>query len=121
MAKKGNRNGTPDCGEHGHSRDATTIKPVKSGRHKASGKNLVEAFLSDLDRSWQQDGRDTLKRLRVERPMVYFKAMVRLTQVLHRQLRTEPREIDRRHYRADVLLRLQQQRMQSSFSAVVRR
>ena len=42
-----------------------------------------------------------------ERPELYFQAMVRLTQVLHRRL-PEPSGFDRRQYRADVLRRLQQ-------------
>ena len=42
-----------------------------------------------------------------ERPELYFQALVRLTQVLHRRL-PEPPGFDRRQYRADVLQRLQE-------------
>ena len=42
-----------------------------------------------------------------DRPELHFQAMVRLTEVMHRQL-PEPPEFDRRRYRADVLQRLQQ-------------
>lgn len=72
-----------------------------------SGDKLVETFLADLESSWQRNGREVLKRLGTERPRVYFKAMVKLTQALHRRLPVPP-EFDRRHYRADVLQRLQQ-------------
>jgi hypothetical protein len=37
-----------------------------------------------------------------ERPKIYFQALVKLTQVLHRRL-PEPPEFDRSHYRVDVL------------------
>jgi hypothetical protein len=107
MARKGNRKGTPNCGENGHSRNATPIELVKSRRPKGSGKNLVEAFLYELDRSWQEDGRELLKRLRAERPKFYFKALIQLTLVLHDRLPKTP-EFDRRRHRADVLQRLRQ-------------
>ena len=68
---------------------------------------LAEDFLAQLDRSWQQHGREMLAWLRAERPKVYFKAMVRLTEVLHCRL-PEPPKFDRSRIRADVLQRLQE-------------
>jgi hypothetical protein len=71
--------------------------------HQKPGEN----FLARLDRTWQQHGREILDRVMAERPELYFQALVRLTQVLHRRL-PEPPGFDRRQYRADVLQRLQQ-------------
>jgi hypothetical protein len=107
MARKGNRKVVPNCADHGHSRDATPIEPVKSSRPKDSSKNLVDAFLAELDRSWQRDGREVLWLLRAKQPKFYFKALIQLTLVLHDRLPKAP-EFDRRHYRADVLQRLRQ-------------
>ena len=79
----------------------------KKARRSVKGSKLAEAFLARLDRAWQQHGREILDRLMAERPELYFQALVRLTVVLHRRL-PEPPDFDRRHYRADVLQRLQQ-------------
>jgi len=76
-------------------------------RRLVEGSKLAEAFLANLDRAWQQHGREMLDRLMAERPELYFQALVRLTLVLHRRL-PEPPDFDRRHYRADVLRRLQE-------------
>jgi hypothetical protein len=72
-----------------------------------SHQKLAEDFLARLDRLWQQHGREILDRVMAERPELYFQALVRLTQVLHRHF-PESQEFDRRRYRADVLLRLQE-------------
>jgi hypothetical protein len=45
-----------------------------------------------------------LRLIRTERPEVYLKAMVRLIEILHRQL-PEPPGFDRRRIREDVLQR----------------
>ena len=79
----------------------------KKARRSVKGSKLAEAFLARLDRAWRQHGREILDRLMAERPELYFQALVRLTEVLHRRL-PEPPDFDRRHYRADVLQRLQQ-------------
>ena len=79
----------------------------KNARRRAerSHQKLAEEFLARLDRTWQQHGREILDRVMAERPELYFQALVRLTQVLHRRL-PEPPEFDRSRYRADVLQRL---------------
>jgi hypothetical protein len=76
-------------------------------RAERSHQKLAEEFLARLDRTWRRHGREILDRVMYERPKLYFQAMVRLTVVLCRQL-PEPPDFDRRHYRADVLQRLQQ-------------
>jgi hypothetical protein len=81
-------------------------KNARRGAERSYQK-LAENFLARLDRTWQQHGREVLDRVMAERPELYFQAMVRLTQVLHRRL-PEPSGFDRRQYRADVLQRLQQ-------------
>ena len=79
---------------------------LKKARRLVAGSKLAEAFLARLDRAWQQHGREILDRLMAERPKVYFQTLVRLTVALHRRL-PEPPDFDRRHYRADILHRLQ--------------
>jgi hypothetical protein len=76
-------------------------------RAERSHQKLAEEFLARLDRTWRRHGREILDRVMYERPKLYFQAMVRLTEVMHRQL-PEPPEFDRRRYRADVLQRLQE-------------
>ena len=76
-------------------------------RTERSHQKLAEEFLTRLDHTWQQHGREILDRVLAERPELYFQALVRLTQVLHRRL-PEPPGFDRRQYRADVFQRLQQ-------------
>jgi hypothetical protein len=89
------------------SKKRATSKPSKQAHRgaEASCKQLGEDFLAELEASWRRHGGETLKRIRDENPKVYFKAIVRLTEVLHRRL-PEPSEFDRRRYRADVLKRL---------------
>jgi hypothetical protein len=91
------------------SKKRATSKPSKQGHRgaEASCKQLGEDFLAELEASWRRHGRETLKRIREENPKVYFKAWVRLTEVLHRRL-PEPPDFDRRRYREDVLQGLQE-------------
>jgi hypothetical protein len=70
-----------------------------------SHQKLAEEFLARLDRTWRRHGREILDRVMAERPELYFQALIRLTEVLHRPL-PEPPEFDRSRYRADVLERL---------------
>ena len=90
-------------------RERATSKAPKTGCSGAEGsrKKLGEAFLADLDRSWQQHGREILDRVRIERHQVYFRALVKLTLVLHGAL-GEPGDFDRRRNREQVLQRLTQ-------------
>jgi hypothetical protein len=90
-------------------RERTTSKASKRDRSRAEGsrKKLAEAFIADLDRSWQQHGREALDRVFRERPDVYFKALLKLTVALHRAL-GKLDEFDRRRTREEVLLRLEQ-------------
>jgi hypothetical protein len=46
-----------------------------------SGKAPFEDFLADLYRSWRQDGRKALDRVRTEHPEVYFQTMIKLAQL----------------------------------------
>jgi hypothetical protein len=55
---------------------------------KAQARNSPWAFCPKLERPWQQ----MLHRLRIKRPQVYFKTMVRLTQALLHRL-PEPPEL----------------------------
>jgi hypothetical protein len=81
----------------------------KTRRSRAEGSRtkLAEAFIADLDCSWQQHGREVLDRVFRERPDVYFKALLKLTVALHRAL-GKLNDVDRRRTRDEVLLRLEQ-------------
>jgi hypothetical protein len=90
-------------------RRPTTVKTTRptSRRAERSHKSLGKGFLADLDRAWRKHGQQTLERLRVERPEVCFKVIVRLTEIQQRQL-PEPPGFDRRLYRAELMERLQE-------------
>jgi hypothetical protein len=68
--------------------ECTTSKASKSGCTTAegSGKKLAEDFLAALNRSCEQHGSEFLDRMYAERPQLYFKALVKLTQVLDSEL-----------------------------------
>jgi hypothetical protein len=91
--------------------ERTASKASKRDRSRGEGshKKLAEAFIADLDRSWQQHGRETLDRVRRERPKVYFRIMTKLTVALHRVL-GKLDDLDRQRTREDVLQRLEQSR-----------
>ena len=67
MAKNGKKNSPTNAG----------------GRRRPEGarKKLAEDFLSDLERSWQQHGREALYRLATERPLAFFQVMIKLARV----------------------------------------
>jgi len=92
-------------------RGRTASKASKRDRSRGedSRKKLAEAFLADLDRHWQQHGRETLDRVMTERPKVYFKIMLKLTVAMHRAL-GKLDDLDRRRNREEVLQRLEQSR-----------
>ena len=71
-----------------------------------SHRKLGENFFAQLNRSWEQHGREILARVYAERPQLYFKALVNLTVALHRAHR-EPPNFDRRRHREEVLQRLE--------------
>jgi hypothetical protein len=94
-------------------RERATSKASKTGggRTEGSRRKLAEAFLADLDRSWERSGGEILDRLIAERPVVFFKAITKLTLVLHRTLR-KPNNFDRQRNREEVLQRLEERRNQ---------
>jgi hypothetical protein len=73
---------------------------------KRSHQKLGEDFVADLNRTWEQHAREILDRVMAERPKLYFQALIKLTQVLHRRL-PEPPGFDRRRTRVDALQRLE--------------
>jgi hypothetical protein len=83
-------------------------KASKAGCRSAEGlrRKLAEDVFADLNRSWEQHGREILAPVRAERPELYFKALVKLTLALHRAIR-EPTDFDRRRNREEVLRRLE--------------
>ena len=66
-------------------RNGSKNSPTKAGgrrRPEGARKKLAEDFLSDLERSWQQHGREALYRLATERPLAFFRVMIKLAQLL---------------------------------------
>ena len=92
-------------------RERTASKASKRHRSRGEGsrEKLAEAFLADLDRSWEQHGREILDRVRTDRPKVYFRIMTKLTVALHRAL-GKLNDFDRQRNREEVLQRLEQSR-----------
>jgi hypothetical protein len=87
-------------------RATSTASKTARRAAESSHQKLAKEFLARLDRTWQRHGREILDRVMAERPELYFQALVKLTEVLHCRL-PEPPDFDRRHYRTDVLQRLQ--------------
>jgi len=96
-------------------RGPTASKTAEADCSQADGsrEKLVTAFLTNLDRSWHQHGREILARVWAERPEVYFKALVKLALVLHRQI--EPNDFDRPRRREEALQRLEGHKQASAF------
>jgi hypothetical protein len=92
----------------GRKRKRATSKASKSGRAtaKGSGKKLAEDFLARLNYFSELHASEFLDRVYVERPQLYFKALVKLA-----TLEIEPSQLndfDPRRNREDVLQRLGQ-------------
>ena len=87
---------------------SASSKNARRGAERSHQK-LAEEFLARLDRTWQQHGREILNRVMAERPELYFSSA---GQVDGGSAPAAPRapEFDRRHYRADVLQRLQERK-----------
>jgi hypothetical protein len=65
-------------------RNGSKNSPTKAGGPRRPGgarKKLAEDFLSDLERLWQQHGREALYRLATERPLAFFRVMIKLARV----------------------------------------
>lgn len=51
------------------------FKPGNPGRPKGSRNKLGEAFIADLYADWQEHGKETVERVRVEKPDAYVKVV----------------------------------------------
>ena len=81
--------------------------PAQPGEPRGAGKDLVEKFLADLDRSFQEHGREIFHWVLINRPRLYFRALVTLALVQDRGS-SRPSDLDRQRIRAEALLRLEQ-------------
>jgi hypothetical protein len=90
-----------DCNRLRHSAHA------QPGQPHSAGKDLAERFLVDLDRSFQEHGREIFHSVMIKRPRLYFRALVMLAQVQDRGS-SKLSELDRQRNRAKALLRLEQ-------------
>ena len=104
MDRKACRNGFSVRTARNRSRDATSAQP---GQPQGVGKDLVEKFLADLDRSFQEHGREIFHTVMTRRPKLYFRALVMLARVQHRASRRLS-DLDRQRNRAEALRRLEQ-------------
>ena len=93
-------------------RERTTSKCSKTSHGQSAGspKKLAENFFAELGRSFEQHGHETIAQVRTERPELYVKTLLKLTQVLHRAP-GNPNDFDRQRTRKDILQRLEQRRM----------
>jgi hypothetical protein len=80
--------------------------PAQPGQVYDAGKDLIERFLADLDRSFQERGRDIFDFVITERPKLYFRALVMLAQIQGRRS-SQLSDLERQRNRTDALLRLQ--------------
>ena len=80
--------------------------PAQPGQSQGAGKDLVEKFLADLDRSFQEHGREIFHWVLINRPRLYFRALVMLAQVQDRGS-SKLSDLDRQRNRAEALLRLE--------------
>lgn len=83
--------------------NATSAQP---SRPEGAGEDIVEKFLADLDRFWQEQGSDIFHRIMIERPRLLFRALVALALVQQRGL-SKLSDLDRHRNRAEALLRLE--------------
>ncbi len=83
---------------------AATSSKKGCGRADGSGEKLTEQFFADFARLWQERGCEVLHQLIAERPLDYFRAMVKLALVLHSGS-PRLRGVERRRNR-DAVLRL---------------
>ena len=61
------------------------------GRPKGARNKLGEAFLSDMYESWEKSGKETIDRVREEKPDVYLKVVA---SILPQQLNVKVSEFD---------------------------
>ena len=81
--------------------------PAQPGQPQGAGKDLVEKFLADLDRSFQEHGREIFHWVMIKRPRLYFRALVMLALVQDRGS-SKLSNLDKQRNRAEALLRLEQ-------------
>ena len=81
--------------------------PAQPGQPQNAGKDLVEKFLADLDRSFQEHGREIFHWVMIKRPRLYFRALVTLALVQDRGS-SKLSDLDKQRNRAEALLRLEQ-------------
>jgi hypothetical protein len=81
--------------------------PPQPGRPKDAGKDLVEQFLAELDRSFQEHGHEIFHIVMTTQPKLYFRALVMLA-VVQQRGSSKLSDLDRQRNRAEALLRLEQ-------------
>ena len=99
-----------DASKNGSSIGADRLRhaaPAQPGQPQNAGKDLVEKFLADLDRSFQEHGREIFHWVMIKRPRLYFRALVTLALVQDRGS-SKLSNLDKQRNRAEALLRLEQ-------------
>jgi hypothetical protein len=80
--------------------------PTQSGQPEGAGKDLVAKLLTDLDRSYQEQGSEMFRSAMIS-PTLYFRALVALAKVQARAS-SKLSDLERQRIRTEALLRLQQ-------------
>jgi hypothetical protein len=79
--------------------------PAQRGLTQSAGNDLVEKFLAELDRCWQEHGPEIFHTVIIAQPRLYFRALVMLAQLQERGS-SKLSDLDRQRNRTEALLRL---------------
>ena len=104
MDKNASKKGFSVAADRNRLRHATSAQPDQP---QNAGKDLVEKFLADLDSSFQEHSSEIFHWVLINRPRLYFRALVMLAQVQDRGS-SKLSDLDRERIRANALLRLEQ-------------
>ena len=73
-----------------------------------AGEKLIEAFLTGLDRSWQEHGCEIFDYIFHEHPRLYFRALIKLAVIHSKTALNELLNCERQRHREEVLIRLEE-------------
>ena len=81
---------------------------LSAQRPEDAGEKLIEAFLTGLDRSWQEHGCEIFDRIFHEHPRLYFRALIKLAVIHSKTALNELLNCERQRHREEVLIRLEE-------------
>ena len=86
--------------------DRSRHAAAQPSQAQGAAESLVEKFIDDLDRSWQDYGQEILHSVMIKRPRLYFRALVALAQVQD-PASSKLNDLERQRIRTEALLRLE--------------